>query len=505
MGGEPLYRAVMVDDEPFMLEGMRMMIDWNRCGFELCGEAATAQEALKLVDTLKPHLLITDVQMPGILGTDLASIVNRYHPGTVVLFFSGYRDFRYAQSAIRAHAFGYLVKPIDVDEVEATLLTVKEELDARAARAAEAGVKAPILRDQVLRRIALGDDSPESVLRAGVLMDLQRDDPCYCAVLGCARGALPESALLVLAACGATPFQLSPAQYGLGFKQIERDLPALARLPAALAEAGPLTVSVGGVHRGPRGFGKSLREALDAQGVLFEMEGALRLYRPFDAQTAAWLAYARLPALREAMAEENPEALEAALRALREAATRQKPELFTLRYMAATLDAMLPMAAEDKHASPLGALWQAGAAEPQAWLDAFCDRLRGMRRAVKLETGEGWPAPVQATVAAVRARYAERLSMNRIAGDLRMNPAYLGQLVRRHTGVTFHRLLLTTRIEHACLLLRQTARPVGEIAREVGFRDVDYFSQQFRGRVGMSPGAYRSAEATKEDGHAPHQ
>jgi two-component system, response regulator YesN len=505
MGGEPLYRAVMVDDEPFMLEGMRMMINWKRCGFELCGQAATAQEALTLVDTLKPHLLITDVQMPGILGTDLASIVNRYHPGTVVLFFSGYRDFGYAQSAIRCHAFGYLVKPIDVDEVEATLLGVKAELDARAARAAEAGAKTPILREQVLRRIALGDDSAESILRAGVLMDLQRDDPCYCAVLSRERGAIPEGARLALTACGAVPFQLSPLQYGLGFRQIERDLSALARLPEALSGATSFRLCVGGVYRGPQGFARSLREALDAQGVLFQMDGALRLYKPFDAQTASWLARVRLNVLLEAMTDENPQALEAALASLREAAAERKPGLFTLRYMAATLDAALPMAFADECEPPFSTLWQTEALEPSAWLDAFCGKLRSLHRALKLETGEGWPAAVQATVAAIRTRYAERLSMNTIAAELDMNPAYLGQLVRRYTGATFHRRLLGTRVEHACLLLRQTARPVGEIAMEVGFRDVDYFSQQFRSRMGMSPVAYRGAEATKEGEHAPYQ
>jgi two-component system response regulator YesN len=92
--------------------------------------------------------------------------------------------------------------------------------------------------------------------------------------------------------------------------------------------------------------------------------------------------------------------------------------------------------------------------------------------------------------------------MGVIAGSLGMNPAYLGQLVRRHAGVTFHRLLLDTRMERASMLLRQTARSVSEIALEVGFRDVEYFSLTFRGRVGMSPLAYRCAGLSKEAGHA---
>jgi len=86
MGGDALYRAIIVDDEPFMLEGMRLMIDWKSCGFELCAEASSAQAALHLVDSLHPHLLITDVRMPGMLGSDLAAIVSHYHPEVVILF-----------------------------------------------------------------------------------------------------------------------------------------------------------------------------------------------------------------------------------------------------------------------------------------------------------------------------------------------------------------------------------------------------------------------------------
>ena len=72
-----MYRAVMVDDEPFMLEGMRTMINWAACGFTLCGEAASAQEALHLVDSLQPHLLITDVRMPGMNGMEATGRIRR--------------------------------------------------------------------------------------------------------------------------------------------------------------------------------------------------------------------------------------------------------------------------------------------------------------------------------------------------------------------------------------------------------------------------------------------
>ncbi len=504
-GGEFLYRAVIVDDEPFMLEGMRMMIDWQRCGFTLSGEAGNAQDALHLVDTLQPHLLITDVRMPGMLGTDLVSIVSRYHPNILILFFSGYRDFTYAQAAIRSHAFGYLLKPIDVEEVETTLLQVKEELDARQASTRQDSGQASILADPIINRLACGDDSHESLLRAGVLLHLQSDDPCWCAVISRRQGIRSESTKLVLSSVNGAAFELSPGEYGLCFKQIERDLPQLERLDALLWERGRHTISAGNVYSGPHGFQKSLLEALDAQGALYESYGSLRLYKPFNAQTTAWLDHACLSRIRNALSGGKADALDAAIAALEEAASAQNPSLFALRCMAATLDAMLPANVSKLCASPGHPLWQQDAVEPGVWLNAFIAQLHELQQGLLPEDGTTYPDGVQATVDTIHTRFAEPLSLQKIALDLHMNPAYLGQLFKKHTGSTFHRQLLMARIEHACLLLRQTMSPVSEIAMSVGFRDVDYFSQRFRNRMGMNPVAYRYAVAPKEEPHATHQ
>ncbi len=499
-----MYRAVIVDDEPFMLEGMRMMIDWQRCGFTLSGEAANAQDALHLLDTLQPHLLITDVRMPGMLGTDLASIVNRYHPGILILFFSGYRDFSYAQAAIRSHAFGYLVKPIDVEEVEATLLQAKAELDARQFDTPQDDGPAQALQDPVFRRLACGDDSHQSLLRAGVLLQLQPDDPCWCAVLSHSHGAVSDNAKLVLTSAGATVFELTPGEYGLYFQQIERDTTRLERLTALLSQQEDYTLSAGRVYTGAQGFQRSLLEALDAQGALYEISGSLKLYKPFDTQTTAWLDHACLTQIRQALSSGNSDALQAAITALRNAAAEAAPSLFALRCMAATLDAMLPANVSDLCAPPSHPLWQQDAQDPDAWLTALIEQLYAIERSLLPEAGDSYPAGVRETVEAIRTRYTEPLSLTKIAQDLHMNPAYLGQLFKKHTGSTFHRQLLLVRIEHACLLLRQTLRPVSEIALSVGFRDVDYFSQRFRNRMGMNPVAYRYAVTPKEDTHATH-
>ena len=495
-----MYRVVIVDDEPLMLEGMRLMIDWRSHGFELCGEALSAQDALRLVDSLHPHLLITDVRMPGMLGTDLAAIIRQYHPEVVILMFSVLKDFSFAQSAIRSGVFDYLVKPIDPDEVHRALSRIKAELDERARMEADTG--GVLYRDQVLRHLAFGDGSPEDLMRAEVLLDLKRNDPCYAALIAGNVEFLPENTRHLIHAFGAIPFQLAPNQYGLRFRQIERDLAFLERLQRDFPETNALRLSVGRVYRGAEGFVRSLREALDAQGALFEPNHALRLYRPIDPETAEWLAGLPIQRLRDALAERDPDALESLLSGPIRQATDTSPSLFALRYMAASLDAICPAAWIKEDGACLKELWQEEASSRDTWFSAFVAALRRLLRGSGQPRTEDWPAPVKTAVSIIRTRYSEPLSMGSIAGSLGMNPAYLGQLIRRYTGVTFHRLVLDTRMERASVLLRQTTRSISEIALEVGFRDVEYFSLTFRGRMGMSPLAFRGAGRSKEEGHA---
>ncbi|MEG1777034.1 MAG: helix-turn-helix transcriptional regulator, partial [Clostridia bacterium] len=259
-------------------------------------------------------------------------------------------------------------------------------------------------------------------------------------------------------------------------------------------------MSVGDVGRGVAGFRQSLREALDAQGVLFLPIGALRAYRPYDAQTADWLAYMRVSTMYDALRSEHADALALVLKRLEQAIAQRKPSLFTLRYMAALLDSFLPLAlhADSEAKTPLRALWEDETLSREMWFAAFREKLLELHGRIDVPPADDHPPAVRQTLEIIRTRYAEPLSMNGVAGDLHMNPAYLGQLVRRHTGATFHQLLLDMRVSYACRLLRQTARAVGDIAMSVGFRDVDYFSQQFRRRMGMSPHAYRSPNQERQ-------
>ena len=59
-----MYRALLVDDESLALEGLNLLVDWQGAGFVVCGQAENGQEALALMEQLRPHLVVTDLYMP---------------------------------------------------------------------------------------------------------------------------------------------------------------------------------------------------------------------------------------------------------------------------------------------------------------------------------------------------------------------------------------------------------------------------------------------------------
>jgi two-component system LytT family response regulator len=123
-------RALVVDDEPVARAGLRAMLtafDW----VEVVGEAADGETALEDINRLQPELVFLDVQMPGLLGTD---VVRRLERQPFIIFTTAY-----SQHAVRAFELGavdYLLKPFGRARLAAAMERV------RAAIGEPAGVGA---------------------------------------------------------------------------------------------------------------------------------------------------------------------------------------------------------------------------------------------------------------------------------------------------------------------------------------------------------------------------
>lgn len=114
-------QVLIVDDEPYMVDYLRKLVDWEQYGFEHVYTAGSGSMARDMLDKYQPELLITDIRMPKISGLDLCRHIFEKKYPTKVMILSGYGEFEYAKQAIQYGVSEYLLKPILKDEFEEIL------------------------------------------------------------------------------------------------------------------------------------------------------------------------------------------------------------------------------------------------------------------------------------------------------------------------------------------------------------------------------------------------
>lgn len=102
-------RILIVDDHPLVREGLALRISLHP-EWEVCGEAATEDEAYTLVNELKPELVLVDLSLKSGHGIDLIKRIRALDSAIKMLVISGYQESLYAERAFRAGAHGYLNK-----------------------------------------------------------------------------------------------------------------------------------------------------------------------------------------------------------------------------------------------------------------------------------------------------------------------------------------------------------------------------------------------------------
>lgn len=107
----------IADDEFSIREGLKCIVDWESLGFKLCGEASNGDDALAQILALNPSLVLLDVKMPKLHGTDVIRLAREAGFQGKCIILSGYSDFKYAQEAMKSGVRFYLTKPLDEDEL----------------------------------------------------------------------------------------------------------------------------------------------------------------------------------------------------------------------------------------------------------------------------------------------------------------------------------------------------------------------------------------------------
>lgn len=123
--------VLIVDDEKTIREGIRNNINWEENGINICGTASSGMEALEMINSFMPGIVVTDINMGDMNGLELLEIINQTYPTIKVILISGYKEFEYARKAVTLKAYSYLTKPIDSKALLEKVIQAKVEIEKK--------------------------------------------------------------------------------------------------------------------------------------------------------------------------------------------------------------------------------------------------------------------------------------------------------------------------------------------------------------------------------------
>jgi two-component system, response regulator YesN len=128
-------KAIIIDDEKHVRDGLLLLGEWEKHGIETILEAEDGNEAIKLISEHRPAIIFTDMRMPKRDGISLLKWIHQSDLLSKTIVVSGYDDFDYMRNAITYKSFDYILKPIDPEILNETLdRAVKEWNDEKLSR-----------------------------------------------------------------------------------------------------------------------------------------------------------------------------------------------------------------------------------------------------------------------------------------------------------------------------------------------------------------------------------
>lgn len=119
---------IIADDEQIILDGLSMSVDWKSYGIEVVSTATNGIEALEAVKQYEPDIMMTDIRMPGLSGIELIKRIKEISPSIKTILFSAFQEFQYAKEAITLEAMAYITKPLKKEDVIKEVLKAKERI-----------------------------------------------------------------------------------------------------------------------------------------------------------------------------------------------------------------------------------------------------------------------------------------------------------------------------------------------------------------------------------------
>lgn len=185
-----MIKLFVVDDEFVVRQGIRQAITWDKFGINIVGDASNAKDAIKLANRLHPDIILCDIRMPGENGFHVINTLKETLPDVQFILISGYDDQEYMLNAIRYGVCDYLLKPLNMVEIQQAVLKVcrkiysrKEEEQAILERNKFLLDNLDTLRSHFIGKLLHGNIVPEQLKQNISSLGLSLQGPSYMLLL----------------------------------------------------------------------------------------------------------------------------------------------------------------------------------------------------------------------------------------------------------------------------------------------------------------------------------
>ncbi|MCS7460312.1 response regulator [Paenibacillus doosanensis] len=481
-----MYRVAIVDDEPWVLKGIRNTFRWDDYGFEVAMETTDSQEAWEYIRQERPDAVVTDIRMPEISGMDLMRKSREEGIGSEFIIISGAADFHYAQESLRLGCFDYLLKPLQFEEADAVLKRLHEQLEA-AQRQKDKDVMEALYKGEEARIEELL--SARGFRRQGKPLQALWMESASEARLAEAEGWLEGT--------GHIAFRADPGRTVI----LAADASCIHSALEArwqVADATGLFIGVSRPSPGDRGIAEAIEEARSAlQSSFLFPEGGVFLFRKESLPELRKRVYELCSALQQPAGEYPIPQYESFPELFRKKKAGIKDVIYFWNQIVSALH------------KPFG---ESSLREELQFMDyeeltarfADFEQLCAYLKQLAVPAAEASGADANFAVNEnfgllleyVDSHYMEELHLKELSHRFYINYTYCCDLFQKTTKSTFTDYMTRLRMKKAELLLRERSHSIHEVCEKVGYKDYAYFNKVFKKWYGLTPSNYRKLKAT---------
>jgi len=171
----PLVRVLIVDDHPIVLDGVTLAIQ-HTSWLQVTGYARTGRDAVVAVNALRPDVVLLDLRLPDMLGSEAVQPIRRAHPSVKIILFTAYPDHAALDAALAAGVDGVVVKDTERDALIEVIRRVMAGEKVVQVDVDDVALVSRKLREHgltrreydILRRVAMGETNPEIAAALGL-------------------------------------------------------------------------------------------------------------------------------------------------------------------------------------------------------------------------------------------------------------------------------------------------------------------------------------------------